>query len=284
MNHYRSLLLAFLLLFILGCDQDLEMNSVKTTIYLPQYGLTTHAPLIGNSLFRLELYKAGFLESPGVTVQVQVDAAAFNRFKQDNPSYSDYELLPSMYYSMESLKVTIPQGAYSKPLIIRFKNIDESYVNKKYILPISIKSVSGGQLNGGKSVAFLHFNQYRNVYDGTYLATGTCIGVFGDRLGLYTNKRLVTAGSKSITTTIGHYSASTSSMLLTVLENGQVSIQSAPGSERREVQNDPTKVSTYSGSFDTFYQRNTGVFKLYYQYVDEMGERFNVEEELKFWL
>lgn len=284
MNHYRCLLLAFLLLLTLSCDQDLEMNSVKTTTYLPQYGLTTHSLLIGNSLFRLELYKAGFLESPGVTAQIQVDVTAFNRFKQDNPSYSDYVLLPSMYYSIENMKVTIPKGSYSKPLIISLKNIDESYINKKYILPISIKSVSGGQLNESKSVAFLHFNHYRNVYDGTYLATGTCVGVFGDRLGMYTNKKLVTVGPKSVTTTIGNYSTSTSNMLLTVLENGQVSIQSAPGSEHREVQNDPVKMSTYSGDFDTFYQRNKGVFKLYYRYTDEMGERFSVEEELKFWL
>jgi hypothetical protein len=71
--------------------------------------------------------------------------------------------------------------------------------------------------------------------------------------------------------------------LLLTVQNGEVLVKGAPGSEAFNVQNTAGKKSTYTGTFNEVYQRNKGTYMLYYTYTSS-GNLMEVTEELKFWL
>lgn len=289
MKLYKLFALALLSFALAGCDEGIDLIDVENTVYIPQSGYSQQTVLLGESTHYLTIYKAGLPESPAIDVTVDVDEEAFEKFKADNPAYASYTLLPSDYYSFETKTLDIPSDKAENLLKIKMKGIDESFTDTKYILPVAIKSVSQGKINEEKSVAFLHFSRYRNAYEGRYRAQGTSTGSNGSTENVDTDKKeLTTSGVRSVIANVAN--SGDIKMNLEVAEDGTVTVTSAPGSEAYSVWND-TEKSTYEGSFDPFYQRNKGVFKLHYTYeIVQVVESvtitttYHVSEELTFWL
>lgn len=268
---------SFLLLFS-SCEKGMDTIDYDSTVYLPMNGLSEQTILLGESVFELGVYKAGINQDhAGVTVKLKVDQDAFLEFRASNPGY---QLLPESYYSLETSEVTIGKNSEREFCRIHFKGIDENFINKKYILPISIESVSPSVaiMESGKTV-LLSFPGFRSVYESLYKAEGKVTPLAGgDPVKV---DEQVSATSVSANTIMIKGAENTMKLLLTVLENN-VTVKAAAGSESYAIKNTDGKTSTYSGVFDPVVQSNRGTFKLYYSYLLN-GEQMDAEVELKFW-
>lgn len=254
------------------------MINVDSTVYIPNSGLSTQTALLGESVFKLGIYKAGINQQDAqVTVSMGVDQDAFATFLQTNPGY---ELLPVANYNIPSAEVTI--GDEREDLNIRLTNITENtFTGKKYVLPISIKSVSPDvKLNQEKKVAFLYFSRFRNVYESKYKAYGE---VTNDAGGI--TKIDEVQNPVSVSANILEVAGPVSGMKLRLaVMNDKVQITGAPGSEVYGIQNNLSKgESIYSGQFDPVYQSYKGKFKLFYSYILS-GKTQQVAVELSFTL
>lgn len=268
---------SFLLLFA-SCEKGMDTIEHDSTVYLPVNGLSEQTILLGESIFELGVYKAGINQDhAGVTVKLKVDQEAFAEFRASNPGY---QLLPESYYSMETPEVVIGENSEREFCKIHFKGIDENFINKKYILPVSIESVSPSVevMENGKTV-LLSFPRFRSLYESLYKAEGKVTpAAGGDPVKL---DEQVSATSVSANTIMIKGAENNMKLLLTVLENS-VSVKAGAGSEGYGIKNTDGKASTYSGIFDPVVQSNRGAFKLYYSYVLN-GEQMDAEVDLKFW-
>lgn len=286
MKLYKLVMSAFLITLLTGCEKGIDLIDVENTVYIPQAGYSSQTALLGESTFGLSVYKAGIGKGGSVNVTVGVDEAALEEFKTNNKDYADYTILPQEYYSLESENLSIAESSYESFVNIKLKGIGTDFKDTKYILPVAIKSASEGtKINEEKSVAFIHFNRYRNVYEGLYKAYGSATDNKGNSpVKTDKEKTLTSSGDKSVTTLVAN--ETNVQMLLTVGENGNVTVAPAPGFESRNIKNS-SDASTYTGSFDEGYQRDKGVFKLNYTYTDGNADNptiYTVSEEIKFWL
>lgn len=278
-NHFIYLILLVAILFG-ACEKGIESVTVNSTVYLPQSGLNIQKVLLGESIYELGVYKAGVnQENATVTVKMKIDENAFSEFLVLNPGY---ELLPETYYSIPSPSVIIPKDKERESYRIHLKGIDETFVNRKYILPVSIDSVSPtAEIIEGKSTVFLNFSDYRNVYECKYKALGK-ITLEGqtDLLSMIDEPIVATTVSPN---TISIKGPENNLVLYLTILDSEVMIKGAPGNESYNVMNTSGSTSTYTGNFAQTYQASTGAFKLFYSYLLN-GQQKNVEVELKFWL
>lgn len=273
------LLFVFSITFF-SCEKGIDLISEDSNVYLPLSGYTEQTVLLGESIFELGVYKSGINQSNSdVTVDFVINEQAFNEFKALNPAY---ELMPEGYFDLSSASVTIPSGQVREELEIHLKGIDESFVDKNYVLPLSIENVhpSAGILEEQKTV-LINFSRYRNVYEHLYKAYGTKVTAGSEDSGNTIDEEVYATTVSA--NTIKVKGAENNLFLHLTIQGNKVLISGAEGSERYDVKNTEGKTSSYQGSFDSGYQSNKGTFNLFYSYTLN-GQEINVEVELKFWL
>lgn len=260
---FLSTVLFFGVLLVSSCEKGIDAIKVDGTVYIPNSGLSTQTALLGESIFKLGVYRAGVNQENGVTVNLEVDQNAFADFQTTNPGY---EILPVVNYSIPSGTVIIGKGDEREDLNIHLTNINENtFVGKKYVLPVSIKSVNPDtKINEGKKVAFLYFSRFRNAYEAKYKAYGA---VTSD--GASVVKIDEVQSPTSISANVLEVAGPVAGMKLRLaILNDKVQVTGAPGSEAYAIQNDLSKgESTFVGHFDPVYQTYKGSFKLFYTYL-----------------
>jgi len=273
-------LMAFVsLLFFSSCEKGMETVDYKSTVYIPQSGATLQTALLGESVYQLGIYHAGLNQpNKSVSVTLGLDEAAGANFIAQN---AGYEILPSSYYSLSNSPVKIDnERAFYK---INLKGIDVNFTGKKYILPISIQSVDKDvEVSEAEKTAILQFTRFRNVYEAEYKAYGQTVLAGTTDTEKSKIDEVLTSTSVDANT-IQIKGATTGMNLLLKVQNGNVEITGAPGSEAFNISNTSGKTSTYTGQFNEVYQCNTGTYTLYYTYTVS-GKQMNASEELKFWL
>lgn len=268
------------ILLFSSCEKGIDTIEAESVVYIPNAGLSAQTVLLGESIFELGVYKAGINQKEGdITVTLQIDTEAFAEFQENNPGY---EMLPESHYSIESSNVVITKGQERETCKIHLKGVNETFVNKKYILPISIKSISPSVtiLEENKTV-LLYFSNYRNAYDCKYKAYGQ-VAPSGDNLASTAVDEVLEATTVSANSIKIKGAENNQYLILTVLDN-EVKISGAAGSEAFNVKNTEGKTSTYTGVFEPVYQSNKGTFVLYYTYTKN-GQEMNAEVKLNFWL
>lgn len=279
-NNHLIYFILLLLISFTSCKKGIDNIQVETTVYLPQSGLNTQSVLLGESIYELGVFKAGINQiNPAVIVNMKIDLDTLNKFLVLNPGY---KLLPETYYSIVSPDVVIPKDKESEFYKIHLKGIDESFVSKNYVLPVSIESVSPSvNILKGKKTVFLNFSKYRSVYECKYKTYGKVMLEGGVDPILTIDEQIVAATVSA--NKISVKGAENNMVLYLTVNNNEVVITGAPGFESYGIKNTVGKTSTYTGEFSQTYQANTGTFKLYYTYT-LTGQQKNVEVELKFWL
>lgn len=280
-NIHSTYLILLLAVLFASCEKGIDTAKVDSTIYLVQSGLTTQTALLGTSQFSLGVYKAGINQkNPDVAVAIGLDEEAGNTFIAANPGY---QILPNTFYALPENNVFIGKSSEREFYHINLKGIDETFINEKYILPISIKSVNNDAvLDTTRKVAILQFTRFRNVYEAKYKAYGQAVLSGTPDTDLLKVDEVLTSTSVDANTIQVKGPVAGLNLLLTV-QNGQVTVKGAAGSEAFAVQNTPGKTSTYTGAFNSVYQSNNGTYTLYYNYTVS-GKVMAVTEELKFWL
>ena len=279
-NHSIYLILLLFILFA-SCEKGIDTVAVDSTVYLPQSGLTTQTVLLGNSEFTLSVYKAGINQkNASVTVTLGIDQESGDQFIAANPGY---EILPSDFYTLPAQTVFIGKGSEREFYRINLKGINEVFTDKKYILPISIKGVDNDAIiDTTRKVALLQFTRFRNVYEAKYKVYGQAVLSGTTDTDILKVDEVITSTSINANTIQVKGAVSGLNLLLTV-QNGQVQITSATGSEAFNVSNTSGKTSTYVGEFNKVYQCNKGTYTLYYTYTSS-GKQRDASVELKFWL
>jgi hypothetical protein len=277
------------LFMVAGCEKGIDTLDIDNTVYLPVSGYVEAAPLLGESVYYMTVYKAGVEKSPAITVSLNVAEEQFEEFKASNTQYADLELLPEEYYSLATTSLQIPENSYMAYLEINMKNIDAEFRNTNYVLPIAISGVSKGVVSEDKSIVYLHFGSYANMYAGVYDAKGLSVDDNGTEVNIGGQKILTTSGQRKVNTWV---STDTGKIMeLTLNTDGTVTIQSAEGMEQFKIANDPTLPSTFEGEFDPTYQRFRGSMTLAYTYEVTQSvsdivttTMYNVSETLDFTL
>ncbi len=276
---FLSTVLFLGMLMVSSCEKGLDAIKVDGTVYIPNSGLSTQTALLGESVFKLGVYRAGVNQENSVTVNLEVDPNAFTDFLGDNPGY---EILPASNYSIPSGTVVIEAGKEREDLNIRLININENtFVGKKYVLPIAIKSVnSDTKINEEKKVAFLYFSRFRNAYEAKYKAYGT---VFNEAVVVKSIDEVLSPASISANILEIAGPEVGMKLRLTIL-NDKVQVTGAQGSEAYAVQNNTSKgESVFIGQFDPIYQTYKGNFRLFYTYLLK-GVKQDVAVDLSFTL
>lgn len=280
-NHSIYLIAFALVLFLSSCEKGIDLIEQESVIYIPRSGIQEHVALLGSSELQLAVYHAGVNQSnSSVAVTLGIDEAAGADYISKN---AGYEILPSAYYNLPSAAVQIGKGEERGFFPIQLKNIDESFTDKKYILPISIKSVDKEvAINETQKVSILQFLRFRNVYEAKYKAYGKTVLAGTSDTDKLKIDEVITSISVDARTIKVKGPVSGMNLMLSV-QNGQVQITGAPGSEAFNVANTSGKTSTYTGEFSEVYQCNTGTFTLFYTY-SASGKQMDASVELKFWL
>ncbi len=274
-------LIALLLagLFV-SCEKGIDSVDYPSTVYLPQSGNTTQTALLGESVFNLGVYHAGLNQPKSLSVTLAIDQAAAASFIAQN---TDYEILPASYYSLPQSTVSLGKGEERAYFPIQLKNIDTGFTNRKYFLPISITSVDPEvTISDSEKLAILQFTRFRNVYEAKYKAYGQTVLSGTTDTNLAKIDEVITSTSVDANTIQVKGAIAGMSLLLKV-QNGQVQITGAAGSEAFNIANTSGKTSVYTGNFSDVYQCNTGTYKLYYTYTVS-GQTMDASVELKFWL
>jgi hypothetical protein len=275
-------LMAFaLVVFFSSCEKGIDLIEQDSVVYIPKSGTQEQVALLGSSELQLGVYHAGINQSnSSVNVTLGLDEAAGADFISKN---AGYEILPSTYYMLPQTTVLIGKEEELGFYPIQLKNIDESFTAKKYILPISIKSVDKEvAVSETQKVSILQFLRFRNVYEAKYKAYGKTVLAGTTDTDKLKIDEVITSTSVDASTIKVKGAISGMNLLLSVA-NGQVQINGAPGSEAFNVANTSGKTSTYTGEFSEVYQSNTGTFMLYYTYTAS-GKQMEASVELKFWL
>ncbi len=274
-------IIAVLLLFCLSfasCEKGIEQIEMDSKVYLPASGLYEQPVLLGESVFELGIYKSGINQAnASVTVQMKVDEAALLAYKATD---AKSELLPEKYYHIDSYTVTIAEGKEREVFKVNLRGIDENFINKKYILPLTIENVSPSvEILEEKRTVLVSFNRFRNAWECKYRALGAITPAGAEKSTVAIDEVLETT-TASVNSIQFKGPENDMNVLLTVL-NGKVQVSAVAGSEKFQIKNTDGKTSTYVGTFDPVCQSYRGEFKLYYTYTMS-GQEMNVEETLKF--
>jgi len=157
--------------------------------------------------------------STALTVKLTIDAAALTsynnaqeaQYKSDSLAYVNgtsstkptaptyYTLMPSAFYTISSLSVTIPanKNSVNLPIMITTSGFD---LSKNYIIPFTIIDGGGQQISNYKTV--FYFIQGKNQYDGVYSLKGNIVrqgdNVLGGAFTSGLNIPMSTTGANSV--------------------------------------------------------------------------------------
>ena len=278
-SYIAYLFLAIAVLFS-SCEKGQETIEYEGTVYIPLATIAEEIPLLGESTLNLYVYRAGINQaSSSVTVSVAVDEAILDSVTINGQVP---ELLPSSFYTIASTQIQISGSEERSPVSIQLNGIDESFVGQNYVLPITIESVTPDiEILESQRTALLYFTRFRNVYESKYKALGTITpsGSADPTATVDEEKTGVSLSANSIQIK----GAENDMNLILTINDGQVDISAAAGSEAYAISNTSGTTSTYEGSFDETLQTNVGIFNLFYTYTKN-GEERNVVVELKSWL
>ncbi len=278
-SRFWAFLIAVPALFLSSCESGLDLVEVESKVYLTRSGAVALTPLLGESVYELGVYRSGINQKSKVTVDVQADPSVAGDFLRDN---AGYQLLPEMYYTIPGNNVEFGAADERKPFKIYLRNIDEAFTGRKFVLPVKIRSVSGSaDILETKNTVFLTFSRYRNVFEGTYKAYGRVYQAGSSSPEARIDEE-VKASSVTANTVLVNGAEGAMKIHLTV-QNGEVVVTGAPGSEAFKVRNTGGKPNTYTGTFNPAYQANEGTFTLNYTYTSG-GKEKEASVELKFWL
>lgn len=290
MTKYKYLITTILIsIFLSSCDKGIDTVEYESTVYLPSDGIREVAPLLGESVYQVGLFWAGVnAKESGITVYLKIDADSLERYIAVNRHLGSFRLLPEKYYDVP--ETTVNLSGNCSLVNIRFKNIDETFIDNDYILPVSIESVSPlVHVHPEMKTIFLHLKRFRNVYEGVYKPYGP-ITSDDNEVVSKVDKPSVEAVTVNANTIMVEGPEPNMLLLLTVKSDGTVEIKSVPPSSSGEetehdfqAQNIVGYESVYTGKFNHEYQRSWGVFDLYYQYVLSGGANMYVHAELKSW-
>ena len=210
-----SKLTAFILLVgvtsLSSCLKDsrfVDFTAVGTLVELPVASVGLFTPIalpIQNTpqSFKVPVNVAApkALGSP-LTVTLLVDVAALKAYndkteaayKADSLAYENdatgtvdepappalYQLLPSSYYTLDNLKVTVPANQHLGYLTVTLPNTGLLDPSAAYVLPITIADASGQKISQYKTV--FYNVQAKNKYDGIYTIKGTVLRAGDDVL------------------------------------------------------------------------------------------------------
>ncbi len=260
-----------------SCEKGLDNITVDSTVYLTQYGEVEKSVLLGESIIELGVYRAGVNQPEGdINVTLGVDKDTLTNFLAANPGF---QLLPENFFSLPENNITIPENKEIGYFPIKMKNIGEDFSGMKYVLPISIESVSSDvDIKEDQKVVFLEFSDFRNVYETAYYAYGTVVSSGGDSTLVDEELMATTINANTIEVNgpeMGMY-------LRLTINDGIVTIKGGTNSGSYGIANTTGSQSTYTGEYNPTYDSNQGIFMLYYTYTYS-GKRKNATVQLKFW-
>jgi|GEM_PF-6065176 len=164
----------FLLLSVTACTVE-EVEYYKKQVYITYSGEQTHTMRIksANTDTLISVYCGGSLApDKDITVSLGVDQDALDSLNAVKfSSTSDYlKLLPDSCYDINSLQTTIAKGNVYGTIPVSFKTAKIDPL-QKYVLPLSIKSVSNFEVNPTLKTVFIAVNLI-NKYSGLYRFNG----------------------------------------------------------------------------------------------------------------
>ena len=187
-----------------------------------------------------------------LNVTLALDAAALTAYNTANGT--SYLLLPAADYNVANWTVTVPANQREATLNITINSalID---LSQQYVLPISIASASGQQVNQFHTVLFSIL--VKNKWDGTYLASGVRHHPTAGDFSFSYDVAMGTSGANSIEgPALADLQAD---LILTINPDNTVVVTSGP-SGQPTTENEPGTSNVYDPTTKTFtlhYQYNT---------------------------
>lgn len=266
------LLLGCLILFT-GCERGLDYISYDSKVYFPTSGILEIQPLLGESIYELTVYKSGINDGQTATVDLFVDEAAFTEYQA---TQRDAEHMPANMVSIEPLQVTFDKDEIEKSVFIHFKGIDEGFVGKHYILPLTLRSGQNGLLVEGKKTTLIKLIRYRNQYQGDFKGLGA-FHLSDSEDGK--EKIDYSIQTKTIAANIFELPSHVNNLNLWVEVNGtEITVKEAGGTNQFMVQDHGSRLT---GSFNQTYQRFIGSFDLSFSY-ESGGKAYRADITYKF--
>lgn len=264
--YIQSLLLLIFLSFV-SCEKGMEEVAYDGRVYIPQAGISEVVPLLGESTYKLGIYKSGINDNRDPKVTLEVDPALLEEFLIANP---EYEMLPEQYYSIPNKEVRFSGDESTVFMDIQLKNIGADYLDKHYILPVRIVKVSDGvELVSDRSSVLLQFHRYRSIYEGEFEALGQSYPVEQpeERKKIDQTITALTV-SENVVSIPG---AETGMTLHLDISGNAITVLAAPGSEHFNIVDDSSSIT---GEFNETYQRFRGDMHLRYKYTMGGTERY----------
>ena len=176
---YNKRLLQYLLLCavsipgLVGCEIQGKAPIIENTVYMEETGMKSNIRkvfLLGTEPLNMEVTPR--LSSPmgqDVKLSIGIDDETIKAFNEKNGT--TYVALPKEAYTLSTDEVVIPAGKTSSPtkVFITVPPLSEELMSttKPYALPLSIKSVSGGEvkpMTGSDRILYaIDFIRYPNV-------------------------------------------------------------------------------------------------------------------------
>lgn len=146
-------------------------NSAGVSSFYPLYTLDMGVVEAGDSkFFNVNVSYSGANVAPtDLTVQLEVDQAALDRFNQENET--DYVIPPSDVFTFPTTFV-IKKGERMKTDSMKINIANDFDFSASYAIPLKIKSVSPSETISGNFGAAIYAVTVRNQFDGVYEVTG----------------------------------------------------------------------------------------------------------------
>lgn len=267
---YYPLAVAVCLLSFTACLKDdahfTDFSKVGTIIELldanPTLDLTTAALTYSKTPADLNTrvnVAAPYPLTSALNVTLSIDKAAFAKWKKDNADTTT-ELLPDSTYTVPSTSVTIPANQRVASFVVKI-NPSKINLDHSYVLPVSISDASG-QIISSTFKTILYSISVKNIYDGTYTATGTLIRQGNPIQNITQDVVLSTVNGNTSYTQAPFFNQVGVALLIQVNADNTVTILPDP-SQAIAIKPTAGKISTYDPAKKQFH--------LYYNYVNGSG-------------
>lgn len=267
---YYSLAIAVCLLSFAACLKDdahyTDFSKVGTVIELldadPGLGLTTAALTFSTTPVDVSTrvnVAAPYPLTSALNVTLTVDKVAFATWKKTNADTIS-DLLPDSTYSIPSASVTIPAGQRIASFVVKV-NSSKVDLNHNYVLPVSITDASGQNISGNFKT-ILYSITVKNIYDGTYSATGMLTRQGNPTQNITQDVVLSTVNGNTCYQQAPYFNQAGVALLTQVNADNTVTIL-PDVTQAIAIKPTPGKVSTYDPAKKQFH--------LYYQYINGSG-------------
>jgi len=257
----------------MSCSKGVDSIEYGSKVYLPLSGVVEVQPLLGESVYELTVYKSGINSKGQIDVSLFVDSDAYAQYLLSN---SGALLLPESMYSIEPVNFTFGPDELEKKAYIHFKQVDEEFIAKNYILPISLRVGQPQQILEEKKTVLMTLKKYRNPYQGKLKASGKYYLKYNET---ETEKIDYALQAETVTANIFQIPSHVNDMMLWIEVVGdELLVKESGNTNRFRIQD---KGSHIRGDFDLKHQRFYGVFDLSFSY--EFDSRiYEAEIELNF--